>query len=38
MTETEIHKICRKYEIIDYTINNDMSVNVDETVNLTSTL
>jgi hypothetical protein len=33
-SNTEIDKICRKYDIINYTINNDNSVDVDDDVNL----
>ena len=29
-----IHKICKKYDITDYTINSDGSIDVDDTVNL----
>jgi hypothetical protein len=31
-SNTEIDKICRKYDIINYTINNDNSVDVDDNV------
>jgi hypothetical protein len=33
-SNTEIDKICRKYNIINYTINSDNSVDVDGDVNL----
>jgi hypothetical protein len=33
-SNTEIDKICRKYDIINYTINSDNSVDVDGDVNL----
>ena len=29
MTKEKIHKICKKYNIINYTINSDMSIDVD---------
>ena len=35
MTPSEIHIICKKYGIIDYTINDDMSISVEGDVNLT---
>ena len=36
MTHGEIHRICKKYKIIKYTINDDMSIDVDGNVNLCS--
>ena len=33
-TEEEIHRLCRKYEIEDYIINDDMSIDVNANVNL----
>ena len=35
MTRLEIHRICAKYGILQYTINDDMSISVDRDVNLT---
>ncbi len=35
MTTSEIHNLCRKYGIIDYTINSDMSISVEGDVDLT---
>ncbi len=35
MTRLEIHNLCRKYGIIDYTINSDMSISVNGHVDLT---
>jgi len=35
MTRLEIHRICAKYGIIDYTINDDMSISVEGDVDLT---
>ena len=34
MKEEEIHHLCKKYNIQNYTINNDMSVDVEDNVNL----
>ncbi len=34
MTEQEIHSICKKYEIKDYTINSDFSIDVHNSVYL----
>ena len=34
MTEQEIHDICKKYRIRNYTINPDGSIDVDDDVNL----
>ena len=34
MTEKEIHQICEEHFIKNYTINNDMSIDVDRYVNL----
>ena len=34
MTENEIHEICYKYNIDDYSINSDMSIDVNQTVDL----
>ncbi len=34
MTEKEIHDICKKYNIKDYTVNPDGSIDVDSDVNL----
>ncbi len=34
MTEQEIHSICKKYEIKDYTINMDGSIDVHNSVYL----
>ena len=34
MTKQDIHKICRKYNIINYTINQDMSIDVNSGVDL----
>lgn len=34
MTSKKIHSNCKKYEIEDYTINDDMSIDVDGDVNL----
>ena len=34
MTTSEIHNLCRKYGIIDYTINSDMSISVNGNVDL----
>lgn len=34
MTHEEIHKVCEKYNIENYTINNDCSIDVDGDVNL----
>lgn len=34
MTETEIHKLCIQYKIENYTINPDMSIDVDGDVSL----
>ena len=34
MTTSEVHIICKKYGIIDYTINSDMSISVDGSVSL----
>jgi len=31
---SEIHNICKKYGILQYTINDDMSISVNGTVNL----
>ena len=36
MTEDKIHDICRKYNIKNYRINNDMSIDVDGSVDLAS--
>ncbi len=35
MTTSEVHNLCRKYGIIDYTINSDMSISVNGYVDLT---
>jgi len=34
MTTSEIHNLCREYRIKNYTINNDMSISVDGSVDL----
>jgi hypothetical protein len=34
---SEIHKICKKYGIKNYTINDDLSIDVDGHVDLSST-
>jgi len=34
MTPSEIHRICAKYGILQYTINDDMSISVDGSVDL----
>ena len=34
MSEQEIHNICKKYRIINYTINSDGSIDVDGSVDL----
>ena len=34
MSEQEIHDICKKYNITNYSINPDGSIDVDETVYL----
>jgi len=36
MTTSEVHNLCRKYGIIDYTINSDMSISVNGYVDLSS--
>lgn len=33
-TKEEIHKVCERYKIKNYTINNDLTIDVDGTVNL----
>ena len=38
MTETEIHKICKKNKISNYSINNDMSIDVDGSVYFGNTI
>ena len=32
MTKEKIKEICKKYDIIEYTINNDMSINANQNV------
>ena len=34
MSEKEIHRLCRKYNITNYTINKDKSIDVNQNVNL----
>ena len=34
MTKEQIDKICKEYNITDYTINNDMSIDVNNNINL----
>jgi len=34
MTPSEIHNLCKKYDINNYTINDDMSISVEGDVNL----
>ncbi len=36
MTPLEIHNICKKYNIKNYTINDDMSISVNENVDISS--
>ena len=35
MTTSEVHNLCREYNIKNYTINDDMSISVNGNVNLT---
>lgn len=36
MTEKDIHKICKVYKIVNYSINSDMSIDVDQNVNISN--
>ncbi len=36
LTEVDIHNICKKYNITDYTINDDMSIDVNGSVSLSN--